>query len=147
MNEGNNQAKPFLKWAGGKGQLLGQFLSRFPQELNGKGIIKLHDKSGKKRYSMENPDYNKILEFCRDKKTDLHPSCVYINGEEFMHSHYRLVAWLLKNKAINMYESELCKLYLEERNQLSHLFYPPIDIPSTATLTDVANLINKMFSV
>ncbi len=40
MNERNNQAKPFLKWAGGKGQLLGQFLSRFPQELNGKGIIK-----------------------------------------------------------------------------------------------------------
>ena len=40
MNEKNNQAKPFLKWAGGKGQLLCQFLSRFPQELNGKGIIK-----------------------------------------------------------------------------------------------------------
>jgi len=34
------QAKPFLKWAGGKGQLLEQFQTRFPQELNGKGIIK-----------------------------------------------------------------------------------------------------------
>ncbi len=38
--EKNIQAKPFLKWAGGKGQLLGQFQSRFPQELNGKGIIR-----------------------------------------------------------------------------------------------------------
>lgn len=35
-----SQARPFLKWAGGKGQLLKQFLLRFPQELNGKGIIK-----------------------------------------------------------------------------------------------------------
>ena len=34
------QARPFLKWAGGKGQLLEQFQFRFPQELNGKGIIK-----------------------------------------------------------------------------------------------------------
>lgn len=40
MNEKNIQAKPFLKWAGGKGQLLEQFQLRFPQELNGKGIIK-----------------------------------------------------------------------------------------------------------
>lgn len=40
MNEKNIQAKPFLKWAGGKGQLLKQFQVRFPQELNGKGIIK-----------------------------------------------------------------------------------------------------------
>lgn len=34
------QVRPFLKWAGGKGQLLGQFQLYFPQELNGKGIIK-----------------------------------------------------------------------------------------------------------
>jgi len=40
MNEKNIQARPFLKWAGGKGQLLEQFQFRFPQELNGKGIIK-----------------------------------------------------------------------------------------------------------
>ena len=40
MNEKNIQARPFLKWAGGKGQLLEQFQLRFPQELNGKGIIK-----------------------------------------------------------------------------------------------------------
>jgi DNA adenine methylase len=40
MSENNIQAKPFLKWAGGKGQLLEQFQFRFPQELNGKGIIK-----------------------------------------------------------------------------------------------------------
>jgi len=40
MKENNIQARPFLKWAGGKGQLLEQFQFRFPQELNGKGIIK-----------------------------------------------------------------------------------------------------------
>ena len=34
------QVRPFLKWAGGKRQLLGQLQSYFPQELNGKGIIK-----------------------------------------------------------------------------------------------------------
>jgi len=34
------QARPFLKWAGGKGQLLNQFQTYFPTELNGKGIIK-----------------------------------------------------------------------------------------------------------
>ena len=32
--------KPFLKWAGGKTQLLDQFRFLFPKELNGKGIIK-----------------------------------------------------------------------------------------------------------
>ena len=40
MNENKIQARPFLKWAGGKGQLLEQFQFRFPQELNGEGIIK-----------------------------------------------------------------------------------------------------------
>ena len=40
MGENNIQARPFLKWAGGKGQLLKQFQFRFPEELNGKGIIK-----------------------------------------------------------------------------------------------------------
>ena len=40
MGEKNIQARPFLKWAGGKGQLLEQFQFRFPTELNGKGIIK-----------------------------------------------------------------------------------------------------------
>ncbi len=34
------QARPFLKWAGGKRQLLSQFQTYFPPELNGKGIIK-----------------------------------------------------------------------------------------------------------
>ena len=34
------QAKPFMKWAGGKGQLLSQFKTYFPLELNGKGVIK-----------------------------------------------------------------------------------------------------------
>ena len=33
-------ARPFLKWAGGKGQLLNQFQRFFPGELNGEGIIK-----------------------------------------------------------------------------------------------------------
>lgn len=36
----NNSVRPFLKWAGGKGQLLNQFQTYFPKELNGKGIIK-----------------------------------------------------------------------------------------------------------
>lgn len=40
MIAAGRQARPFLKWAGGKGQLLEQFQFRFPQELNGKGIIK-----------------------------------------------------------------------------------------------------------
>ncbi|MBM3245618.1 MAG: Dam family site-specific DNA-(adenine-N6)-methyltransferase, partial [Candidatus Omnitrophica bacterium] len=40
MNKKYIQARPFLKWAGGKGQLLEQFQFRFPTELNGKGIIK-----------------------------------------------------------------------------------------------------------
>ena len=40
MGEKNIQARPFLKWAGGKGQLLEQFQFRFPEELNGEGIIK-----------------------------------------------------------------------------------------------------------
>lgn len=40
MKKKTNQAKPFLKWAGGKGQLLEQFQTYFPPELNGKGIIK-----------------------------------------------------------------------------------------------------------
>jgi DNA adenine methylase len=40
MREKNIQARPFLKWAGGKGQLLEQFQFRFPTELNGKGIIR-----------------------------------------------------------------------------------------------------------
>jgi len=40
MTEKKIQARPFLKWAGGKGQLLEQFQFRFPRELNGKGIIK-----------------------------------------------------------------------------------------------------------
>jgi DNA adenine methylase len=40
MSENNIQARPFLKWAGGKGQLLEQFQFWFPAELNGKGIIK-----------------------------------------------------------------------------------------------------------
>ena len=38
VRENNIQARPFLKWAGGKWQLLEQF--QFPRELNGKGIIK-----------------------------------------------------------------------------------------------------------
>lgn len=29
-----NKAKPFLKWAGGKGQLLGQFENYYPSELH-----------------------------------------------------------------------------------------------------------------
>lgn len=40
MNTNNSYARPFLKWAGGKGQLLEQFQTYFPSELNGKGIIK-----------------------------------------------------------------------------------------------------------
>lgn len=42
MNKTSTQARPFLKWAGGKGQLLEQFKFRFPQELNGKGVIKCY---------------------------------------------------------------------------------------------------------
>jgi len=40
MNKKNSPVKPFLKWAGGKGQLLNQFQTYFPKELNGKGVIK-----------------------------------------------------------------------------------------------------------
>ncbi|MBI5360986.1 MAG: DNA adenine methylase [Planctomycetes bacterium] len=36
----DKQARPFLKWAGGKRQLLRQFQNYFPPELNGQGIIK-----------------------------------------------------------------------------------------------------------
>lgn len=36
----DKKARPFLKWAGGKRQLLGQFQAYFPVELNGQGIIK-----------------------------------------------------------------------------------------------------------
>ncbi len=40
MSKKNIRARPFLKWAGGKGQLLEQFQFCFPRELNGKGIVK-----------------------------------------------------------------------------------------------------------
>jgi site-specific DNA-adenine methylase len=29
----NNQAKPFLKWVGGKNQLLAQFVSYYPKKF------------------------------------------------------------------------------------------------------------------
>jgi len=107
--------------------------------------IELHYKKGDRRYPMENPDYDKILKFCREKTRGLHPTRIYVNGEKFPYSRHELVAWLLKNTSVNLYESKFCELYLQERNWLSHLFFAPVDIPSTIPLTDIANLINIMF--
>lgn len=42
MADVGKQAGPFLKWAGGKGQLLDQLKNYFPKELNGKGVIKYY---------------------------------------------------------------------------------------------------------
>lgn len=39
-NSGNSTARPFLKWAGGKTQLLGEFDRRFPASLSGGEITK-----------------------------------------------------------------------------------------------------------
>lgn len=109
--------------------------------------IELHGKAKEKIYPMESPDYDKILEFCRSNKEGLYPSSIYTNGEKFPYSRHELVAWLLKKKIINIYDSKLCEGYLEQRNWLSHLFFAPVFTPSVVTLTDVANLINTMFSV
>lgn len=107
--------------------------------------IELQDKKGKRRYSMENPNYDKILEFCREKTRGFHPARIYVNGKKFPYSRHELVIWLLGNTSINLYDSKLCELYLQQRNWLSHLFFAPVDTPSTIPLTDIANLINTMF--
>ena len=39
-NEGNFHAKPFLKWAGGKTQLLDEFNKRLPPKIKGSKVIK-----------------------------------------------------------------------------------------------------------
>lgn len=107
--------------------------------------VELHYKKGDRRYPMGNPDYDKILDFCREKRRGLHPAGIYVNGKKFPYSRHELVAWLLGNTSINLYESKLCELYLKERNWLSHLFFAPVDTPSTIPLTNIANLINTMF--
>jgi hypothetical protein len=50
MPQDNNTivAKPFVKWAGGKGQLLSQLANHLPQDL-------------KKRHSEEKEDFLKII--------------------------------------------------------------------------------------
>ncbi len=110
--------------------------------------VELHNKTRTRKYTIENPDYEKIIEFCRITKTPkkLRPQDVYLNGEKFPYSRHELIGWLLKNKLINIYESKLCEFYLQERNRLSHLFFAPIHTPSNnITLIDVANLINTLF--
>ena len=107
--------------------------------------IELNYKKGGRRYSMENPDYDKILKFCREKIRGSYPGHIYVNGEKFPYSRHELVSWLVENKFINLYESKLCESYLRERNWLSHLFFAPVHGPSAIPLIDVGNLINTMF--
>lgn len=100
----------------------------------------------KLRHEIPVPSYHLIEEFCRNaKKQGWNVRTIKVNDKIFPYSGRKLVQWLVNEKIIRKWESDLYDAGLYIRNSLSHLEQMSIHYPSATILQRVSDQINYLF--
>ncbi|VVB90071.1 Uncharacterised protein [uncultured archaeon] len=94
---------------------------------------------------MASPTYRKIQEFCSKDRKNWRCDQITVNGEPFPFSMKKLLDWLVSKGIIGMWEKNMFDAGIYLRNSLSHLEFAPILFPSSHTLKNIAQDINKLY--
>ena len=108
----STEAKPFLKWAGGKGQLLSQLAARLPQQINGEPFTYIEPFVGG----------GAMLFYMLQHFGNIRKAVINDINEDLILT-YRIIRDDVEALVANLSRLEMDYLTIEGQDERSHMFY------------------------